>query len=131
MTKSSSKTKTQASGSVHESIFASSEKEEPTMNQCKYLIYLYKEILKAKILKRHEFIQNAKTSDFPWFAGANRRPASFAIHLLNTFSVDKSLNRGAISRLINDAKNNDQFDLKFVKGFLDSVNTYYANRNKA
>lgn len=131
MTKSSSKTKTQASGSVHESIFASSEKEEPTMNQCKYLIYLYKEILKAKILKRHEFIQNAKTSDFPWFSGGNRRVASFAIHLLNTFSVDKSLNRGAISRLINDAKNNDQFDLKFVKGFLDSVNTYYANRNKA
>jgi hypothetical protein len=127
MTKSSSKT-TQSSGSVHESIFASSEKEEPTMNQCKYLIYLYKEILKAKILKRHECIQNAKTSDFPWFAGQNRRPASFAIHLLNTFSVDKSLNRGAISMLIKNAKIHDSFDLKFVKGFLDSVNTYYANR---
>ena len=129
MTKSSSKTKPQASGSVHESIFASSEKEEPTMNQCKYLIYLYKEILRAKILKRHEFIQNAKTSDFPWFSGANRRPASFAIHLLNTFSVDKSLNRGAISMLIKNAKVHDSFDLKFVKGFLDSVNAYYASRN--
>ena len=130
MTKSSSKT-TQSSGSVHESIFASSEKEEPTMNQCKYLIYLYKEILKAKILKRHECIQSAKTSDFPWFAGANRRPASFAIHLLNTFSVDQNLNRGSVSALIDDAKNNDKFDLKFVSNFCDSVIMYYANRNKA
>ena len=127
MTKSSSKT-TQSSGSVHESIFASSEKEEPTMNQCKYLIYLYKAKIKAKILKRHEFIQNAKTSDFPWFAGQNRRPASFAIHLLNTFSVDRNLNRGSVSALIDDAKNNDKFDLKFVSNFCDSVNIYYANR---
>ena len=128
MTKSSSKT-TQSSGSVHESIFASSEKEEPTMNQCKYLIYLYRESLKAKILKRHTELQRAKVSDFPFFAMANRKPSSFAIHLLNTFSVSDNLNRGAISKLIDSAKNQSKFDAKFISSFLDSANRYYKTKN--
>ena len=126
MSKPSSKTK--ASGSVHDSIFESSAKEEPTMNQCKYLIYLYKAKIQSKILKRHEFLQNAKTKDFPFFAMANRKPGSFAIHFLNTFSVNENLNRGLVSQLINDAKLNNKFDLKLIAKFCDSANAYYKAR---
>jgi|TARA_Y100000310_G_scaffold106401_1_gene104897 hypothetical protein len=123
MPKSSSKT--QPSGSVHDSIFESSAKEEPTMNQCKYLIYLYKAKIQSKILKRHKFLQNAKTKDFPFFAMANRKAGSFAIHFLNTFSVNENLNRGAVSQLINNAKLNNKFDLKLIARFCDSANAYY------
>jgi len=128
MTKSS--TKTEAGGSVHQSIFESSAKDEPTMDQCSYLVYLYKESLKSKILKRHNHIASAKTSDFPYFQGRNRKPSSFAIHLLNTYTVAENMNRGDVSKLIDLAKNSNSFNVAFVKKFLDSANQYYADRAK-
>ena len=129
MTKSS--TKTGAGGSVHQSIFDASAKEEPTMRQCSYLVFLYKEVLRSKILKRHDHIAKAKTSDFPYFQGVNRKPSSFAIHLLNTFTVAENMNRGDISKLIDDAKSNNNFSVAFVRKFLDSANQYYADRAKS
>ena len=128
MTKSS--TKTEAGGSVHQSICAASAKEEPTMDQCSYLVFLYKEVLRSKILKRHDYIASAKTSDFPYFRGRNRKPASFVIHLLNTYTVAENMNRGDVSNLIDLAKNSNSFNVAFVKKFLDSANQYYADRAK-
>tara|TARA_B100001964_G_scaffold173839_1_gene191501 strand:- start:367 stop:774 length:408 start_codon:yes stop_codon:yes gene_type:complete len=125
--------------STNASIQASYADEEPTMLQAKWLIGLYRETLQKKILKRHSRLQNAKTSAFPFFNGSGRKPGSFAIHFLNTFSVDNNISRGATSTMINNAlpvdhpkKDGDQqiFDAKFVSAFLDSSNTWYENRDK-
>ena len=110
--------------SVHNEIASSSGDQEPTIKQCNYLMFLYKETIRSKILKRHSALEGAKTSDFPYFYNPKIKVGNFALHLYNQFSVEKGLNRGAISNLINRAKENSKFDLKFVREFLDSANAY-------
>jgi hypothetical protein len=125
--------------STNESIQALYPDEEPTMPQAKWLIGLYRDKLRSKILKRHSRIQDAKTSQFPYFSGAKGKPGSFAIHFLNTFAVENTVLRGATSDLIQNALPIDHpmktvdkvtFDMKFVAKFLDSSNKWYVNRDK-
>lgn len=121
--------------STDESIQAMYPDEEPTLPQAKWLIGLYRDKLKSKILKRHSRIQDAKTSDYPYYRGI----CSFAIHFINTYSVENSVLRGATSTMIQNALplghpkktgNKVTFDMKFVAKFLDSSNKWYVNRDK-
>ena len=115
-------------GSVHSSIMSSGATEEPTMKQCSYLMSLYKAKIKSKILKRHSSLLGAKTSDFPFFVRKDFRTGkatvgTFALHFLNTFAVSESINRGQVSKLISNARD-DKFDMKLVGKFLTSANSY-------
>lgn len=114
----------QTKTTTHQDIVKASGNQEPTIGQCKYLIYLYKDTIRKKILKRHTALSGAKSSDFPYFFNPKTKIGNFALHLYNQYSVEKELNRGAISNLIDQAKNQDKFDLNFVKSFLDSANGY-------
>jgi|TARA_R110000751_G_scaffold23369_1_gene64820 hypothetical protein len=105
--------------STHEQILEKSGKEEPTMKQASTIIGKYKDLLRKGILKKHEALQSAKTSDFPHFAGVR----IFALHYLNTFSVANNINRGDASKLIRDAYDGT-FDKTWIKPFLDSANSY-------
>lgn len=109
--------------SVHDQIIKASGKEEPTIKQCNYLIGLYKDLIRKSILKKHTALLNAKTSDFPQFYNPRTKVGNFALHFLNTFSVENSLNRGAVSALIQNAKDG-KFDKTWVRPFVDSANSY-------
>tara|TARA_Y100001951_G_C11108183_1_gene165932 strand:+ start:48 stop:425 length:378 start_codon:yes stop_codon:yes gene_type:complete len=115
---------TKSEQSVHSSIMESGGDEEPTMRQCSYLMFLYKAKIKSKILKKHSRLQDAKVKDFPFFVRPNRKVGTLAIHFYSTFSVNEKLSRGAVSKLINSAKNDSKFDIKLIARFLDSANSY-------
>jgi len=109
--------------SVHSQIIKASGKEEPTIKQCNYLMGLYKDLIRKSILKKHEALQNAKSSDFPFFYNAKTKVGNFALHYLNTFSVQNNLNRGDVSTLISEAKEGN-FTKAWIRPFLDSANSY-------
>jgi hypothetical protein len=111
--------------SQHEQIVKRGGKE-PTDLQCRYLINLYKELIKKSIMKKHTALQAAKTKDYPHFVLSNTKNnlGTFALHYMNTFSVANNINQAKVSEIIHNAANEDKFDKTWIKPFLDSANSY-------
>lgn len=120
--------------SVHEQITSSYGKEEPTIGQASYLMSLWKDTIKSRILKKHTALQEAKTNDIPFFVifknSRKPKPGSFAIHFIASFSVAERMDLGAVSKLIDNAKNGN-IDVKLVNKFVDSVNAYRKDKSKS
>lgn len=121
--------------SVHDQITSAYGNEEPTIGQASYLVGLWKDTIKNRILKKHSALQEAKTNDIPFFvmfrSGSRKpNPGSFAIHFQTSFTVAQKMNRGAVSKLIVDARNGI-IDVKLVNKFIDSANAYRVSKAKS
>lgn len=100
-----------------------------TVKQVNYLISLYKETIKKSILKSHKTLD--KSDDYMNFKWTKNRDRSrdalkgkFGIHLHVQYIPENKLTKNKVSKLIDDAKNSNKFDLKFAKSLVASCNKY-------
>mgnify|MGYP003116649591 FL=1 len=113
---------TEESKTTHEEIMACRD-TFATPKQCNYLVFLYKDILKASILKSHKSMD--KTNDWVNFGGKGDLKGKIAINFYNTFiPANAEFTKNKVSALIHEAKNNQKFDKAFAKSLIASVNSY-------
>jgi len=94
-----------------------------TPKQCNYLVFLYKDILKANILKSHKSLD--KTNDWVNFGGKGELKGKIAINFYNTFiPAHAEFTKNKVSALINDALTKKKFNKAFAKSLIASVNSY-------
>ena len=112
---------TQESKTTHEEIISVRD-SMATPRQCNYLVFLYKDILKASILKSHKSLD--KTNDWVNFGGKGELKGKIAINFYNTFiPANAEFTKNKVSSLINDALNG-KFNKTFAKQLIASVNAY-------
>ena len=112
---------TEESKTTHQQIMAVRD-SMATPRQCNYLVFLYKDILKASILKSHKSLD--KNNDWINFGGKGELKGKIAINFYNTFiPANAEFTKNKVSSLINDALNK-KFNKTFAKQLIASVNAY-------